>query len=87
VQETVDALKAKTGLCCICVVFDSIHLGEMSALWDTLVTVVQFAQVRLGRSHACPAHHLLVYLFSLNSCIWLNDGLQAVKLLLWMSMI
>jgi hypothetical protein len=85
-QETVDALKVKTGLCCICVVFDNIHLGEMSALWDTVVTVVQFAQVKLARSHACPTHHLFVYLFSLNSCIWLNGGPQAVKLL-WMSMI
>ncbi len=83
-QETVDALKAKTGLCLFVL---SLTASEMSALWDTLVTVVQFAQVRLGRSHACPAHHLLVHLFSLNSCIWLNDGPQAVKLLLWMSMI
>ncbi|KAH9544025.1 hypothetical protein CY35_13G095800 [Sphagnum magellanicum] len=34
VQETVDALKAKTGLCCICVVFDSIHLGCEVAVVD-----------------------------------------------------
>ncbi len=60
-QETVNILKAKTaGLCCAFVVFSSIHLGEMSAVWNTLVTVVQFAQVRLGRPwscmHACFAH-------------------------------